>query len=420
MYNKLFENLDQNEQNAAKFAFSEISAYSYAGFNCELLKLNANGTTGYPVYYLYMSYQRQGYVLRILKQGRKCKLLSFGNPKIVWAFVGDTNSKMPKREHATLEKFTALLNTNTSFAANLVKWLNEKLDGGVKLEDFGVKASSYTSANTSTSVNTSKPVSTISASDLFAKRDKFIKNKLKKDFAKEKASTNTISKNIIELDPYFWYDDDKVAATLWNSLTDFQKDFFYNYQKYLLDFPGYTRSVRTDRCFGGSYDSSYTIVKKVVYTGKPCKEFNSLNTYLTNVLKVNALKVGDIKAESLEGKRSTIFERSTFRELAFMPERCIRIKSELQKLRKSNWKATMKLDNATDYGDRYNSYGEDRECEWDGVEENYAVIYFKTPTGKDVTSYAICCYGQVRDCDYGDLEMQNFRARARVKRYGRI
>ena len=81
-YNKLFEELSQKEQNAVKFAF-ELVAKSTA-YRCSLVKLNANGTTGYPVYYFYMCKNGQGYVLRIIKQGRKCKLMPFGNPKIIW------------------------------------------------------------------------------------------------------------------------------------------------------------------------------------------------------------------------------------------------------------------------------------------------------------------------------------------------
>ena len=99
MYNKLFEGLDTKEQNAVKFAFELVDKM----YNAALVKLKANGSTGYPVYYLYVNCRGQGTVVRILKQDRKCKLMPFGNPKIVWTFVNDTKAKMPTRKEATVE-----------------------------------------------------------------------------------------------------------------------------------------------------------------------------------------------------------------------------------------------------------------------------------------------------------------------------
>lgn len=136
MYNKLFETLEPKEQNAVKFAFELVDKKPIYN-NYTLVKLKANGTTGYPVYYLYMSFNKQGYVLRILKQGRKCKLMSFGNPKIVWAFVNDTASKMPTRKEATVESFGAQLK-NSKFANTIIKMLNDKLQANITLQDFGI------------------------------------------------------------------------------------------------------------------------------------------------------------------------------------------------------------------------------------------------------------------------------------------
>ena len=49
MYNKLFETLEPKEQNAVKFAFELVDKKPIYN-NYTLVKLKANGTTGYPVY----------------------------------------------------------------------------------------------------------------------------------------------------------------------------------------------------------------------------------------------------------------------------------------------------------------------------------------------------------------------------------
>ena len=58
-------------------------------------------------------------------------------------------------------------------------------------------------------------------------------------------------------------------------------------------------------------------------------------------------------------------------------------------MKKSNWSAKLNLKTDMYWGDRYNSYGEDRENEWDGTETHYAVITFTTPSGKKVGEYEI-------------------------------
>ena len=58
-------------------------------------------------------------------------------------------------------------------------------------------------------------------------------------------------------------------------------------------------------------------------------------------------------------------------------------------MKKSNWSARIELKTDMYWGDRFNSYGEDRECEWDGLETKYALVTFTTPSGKKVGKYEI-------------------------------
>ena len=93
--------------------------------------------------------------------------------------------------------------------------------------------------------------------------------------------------------------------------------------------------------------------------------------------------------QNVSGKRSRIFERYNTVLLAHQSDKCKRIKAALQKMKKSNWSAKLNLKTDMYWGDRYTSYGEDRENEWDGTETHYAVITFTTPSGKKVGEYEI-------------------------------
>lgn len=130
------------------------------------------------------------------------------------------------------------------------------------------------------------------------------------------------------------------------------------------------------------YGNAY--IKGLIYSKKPCKEFDRLNKYLSTYLGVKTLAAGDIYREYVEGKRSTIFNRYGRKSLEYMPEKCVDIIKECRQVKKQNWKTKLDIKKELYTGDRYNSYGEDRECEWDGYEEFYLVISFYTPSGKNV------------------------------------
>ena len=392
MYNKLFETLEPKEQNAVKFAFELVDKKPIYN-NYTLVKLKANGTTGYPVYYLYMSFNKQGYVLRILKQGRKCKLMSFGNPKIVWAFVNDTASKMPTRKEATVESFGAQLK-NSKYANTIIKMLNDKLQANITLQDFGITS---LPTNVIGSTASSKPVSRATTAvkpvkNEVEKKKALITKLLKTDIAAAKKSKYETKRSYITIEVYqFFKNHEKELKKYYPkeyAYEDLENDF-YSLGIYNIDFPGFTTDYQIHKPSGWLRDERQSYISEISYIAKPCKEFDSLNKYITSILKCKALGINDIMRQNVSGKRSRIFERYNTVLLAHQSDKCKRIKAALQKMKKSNWSAKLNLKTDMYWGDRYNSYGEDRENEWDGTETHYAVITFTTPSGKKVGEYEI-------------------------------
>ena len=388
-YNKLFEELSQKEQNAVKFAF-ELVAKSTA-YRCSLVKLNANGTTGYPVYYFYMCKNGQGYVLRIIKQGRKCKLMPFGNPKIIWTFVNDPTAKILTRKEATVECFTQIFKQDTIRAKGIINWINNNLQSNITLQDFGISSTS-TSSYSSTPLKGQATTSTTVKKNDPEKKKALITKLLKLDIAKAKNSKHDYERSYITIDVSDFYVNHKDEL-----LKCYDKDFwyddlendFYSLGIYKLEIPGYIKDCQISRSSGWLRDERPTHITQINYIAKQCKEFDSLNKYITSVLKCKALDINDIKRQNVAGKRSKIFDTYNVILLAHEPEKCKNIKAALQKMKKSNWSARIELKTDMYWGDRFNSYGEDRECEWDGLETKYALVTFTTPSGKKVGKYEI-------------------------------
>ena len=388
-YNKLFEELSQKEQNAVKFAF-ELVAKSTA-YRCSLVKLNANGTTGYPVYYFYMCKNGQGYVLRIIKQGRKCKLMSFGNPKIIWTFVNDPTAKIPTRKESTVECFTQIFKQDTIRAKGIINWINNNLQSNITLQDFGISSTSTSSYSSTPSKGQTTTSTTVKKNDP-EKKKALITKLLKLDIAKAKNSKHDYERSYITIDVSDFYVNHKDEL-----LKCYDKDFwyddlendFYSLGIYKLEIPGYIKDCQISRPSGWLRDERPTHITQINYIAKQCKEFDSLNKYITSVLKCKALDINDIKRQNVAGKRSKIFDTYNVILLAHEPEKCKNIKAALQKMKKSNWSARIELKTDMYWGDRFNSYGEDRECEWDGLETKYALVTFTTPSGKKVGKYEI-------------------------------
>lgn len=390
-YNKLFEELSQKEQNAVKFAF-ELVAKSTA-YRCSLVKLNANGTTGYPVYYFYMCKNGQGYVLRIIKQGRKCKLMPFGNPKIIWTFVNDPTSKIPTKKEATVECFTQIFKQDTIRANGIINWINNNLQSNITLQDFGISSTSTsTSSYSSTPSKAQTTTSTTVKKNDPEKKKALITKLLKLDIAKAKNSKHDYERSYITIDVSDFYVNHKdelqkcYDKDFW--CDDLENDF-YSLGIYKLEIPGYIKDCQISRPSGWLRDERPTHITQINYIAKQCKEFDSLNKYITSVLKCKALDINDIKRQNVAGKRSKIFDTYNVILLAHEPEKCKNIKAALQKMKKSNWSARIELKTDMYWGDRFNSYGEDRECEWDGLETKYALVTFTTPSGKKVGKYEI-------------------------------
>ena len=388
-YNKLFEELSQKEQNAVKFAF-ELAAKSTA-YRCPLVKLNANGTTGYPVYYFYMCKNGQGYVLRIIKQGRKCKLMPFGNPKIIWTFVNDPTAKIPTRKESTVECFTQIFKQDTIRAKGIINWINNNLQSNITLQDFGISSTSTSSYSSTPSKGQTTTSTTVKKNDP-EKKKALITKLLKLDIAKAKNSKHDYERSYITIDVSDFYVNHKDEL-----LKCYDKDFwyddlendFYSLGIYKLEIPGYIKDCQISRPSGWLRDERPTHITQINYIAKQCKEFDSLNKYITSVLKCKALDINDIKRQNVAGKRSKIFDTYNVILLAHEPEKCKNIKAALQKMKKSNWSARIELKTDMYWGDRFNFYGEDRECEWDGLETKYALVTFTTPSGKKVGKYEI-------------------------------
>ena len=160
-----------------------------------------------------------------------------------------------------------------------------------------------------------------------------------------------------------------------------------------MDVPGYIQKTEIHKHSGGWLRSERsTYVDIIHYISKPCKEFESLNKYIVNVLKCKPLEITSVSSERVAGKRGQIFERYGLRLLAHDAKKCKDYKTTLQSIKKPNWKATIEFKYKLEDGDRYNGYGEDRECEWDGYEYNYAIITFKTPGGKVMNTVKLVIY----------------------------
>ena len=388
MFNKLFEGLDTKEQNAVKFAFELVDKIQ----NAAIVKLKANGTTGYPVYYLYLNFLGEGDVLRILKQGRKCKLMSFGNPKIVWAFVNDGKAKMPTRKEATVEYVGNCLKHLTT-GNYILNWVNEKLHGNITFKDFGISDSDSNNAVKAPAKSVSKPVAPAKpVKNETEKKKALITKLLKEDIAKAKKSKYETERSYITIEVYRFFMNHKKELQKYYpkeyAYEDLENDF-YSLGIYNLDFSGYTKDYQIHKPSGWLRNERQSHITEINYIAKPCKEFESLNKYITSILKCKALGMNDVMRQGVAGKRSTIFERYNTMLLAHQSDKCKRIKAELQKMKKSNWSAKIDLKKDMYWGDRFNSYGEDMETEWSGTETHYALITFTTPSGKKVGEYEI-------------------------------
>ena len=388
-FNKLFEALSTTEQKVVKFNFENIASFDDIPYRGSIIKLIANGTTGYPVYYLYLvdETQKQSYVLRIIKQGRKCKIASFGNPKLIWTFVGEAETKMPKRDNATIEAFANIFKNNISAANNAISWVNNKIGGTITLNDFGI-INNQTSVNNK--VNNSKVSPVTKTNTTSNDKISVITKLLKKTITEQKTKKYPVIEiNIMD----FYFDNKKILSKFYpnGDVYQLEKDI-YRYDLYKVDVPGYIQKTEIHRPSGWLRSERSTYVDIIHFISKPCKEFESLNKYIVNVLKCKPLEITTVSAESVAGKRGQIFERYGLRLLAHDAKKCKDYKTTLQSIKKPNWKATIEFKYKLEDGDRYNGYGEDRECEWDGYEYNYAIITFKTPGGKVMNTVRLVIY----------------------------
>ena len=376
----------EEEVKQAKFNFEKIAEKTIDNAICGLVKLKANGTTGYEVYYLQVIVdwpntirQKQAFVIRILKQLRGCKVLSFGNPALVYNFLGDRKDTVPpNRNNATTEVFKkVLLNTLQHVTSKkIIDWAAKEMDAPLTEKSFGITlnpSATYTEKKSAEAIKkvekTVKVITTDEKKELVHKAIKAIVADKKKDERGKEVGYITIY-------PYDIYEKIKNAEKIWVNTEKFAVDLQW-YSMCYVDIPKYIEKVDvTDPWNGSKY------VSCVRYIMKRCKEFDSLNLYIKNVLKCKELGIEDVKREDITGKRSTIFDRWRTKLLAHSPETCKNIKAWCQKNKAGNWHGEIEKKHYIYWGDRFNSYGEDMECEWNGYEDNYIIIRLVTPTGK--------------------------------------
>ena len=380
------EQTTEEDAKQAKFNFEKIAEKNIDNVICGLVKLKANGTTGYEVYYLQVIVdwpntirQKQAFVIRILKQLRGCKVLSFGNPALVYNFLGDRKDTVPpNRNNATTEVFKkVLLNTLQHVTSKkIIDWAAKEMDAPLTEKSFGITlnpSATYTEKKSAEAIKkvekTVKVITTDEKKELVHKALKAIVADKKKDERGKEVGYITIY-------PYDIYEKIKNAEKIWISTEKFAEDLSWHSLCY-MDIPKYIQKVDvTDPWNGSKY------VSCVKYIMKRCKEFDSLNLYIKNVLKCKELGIEDVKREDITGKRSIIFDRWRTKLLAHSPETCKNIKAWCQKNKAGNWHGEIEKKHYTYWGDRFNSYGEDMECEWNGYEDNYIIIRLVTPTGK--------------------------------------
>ena len=124
-------------------------------------------------------------------------------------------------------------------------------------------------------------------------------------------------------------------------------------------------------------------VSMVIYS-KPCKEFVSLQKYLLKYAGYKLTEI-DIMAEYISGKRS-LYDVDDVTLLHTNPTKCKQI-IDWCKTNK-HYGNTLKVI-PTDhiyYGDRFNSYGEDLECEWSGYRSHGIQIEVFTASGRKTKS----------------------------------
>lgn len=132
---------------------------------------------------------------------------------------------------------------------------------------------------------------------------------------------------------------------------------------------------------GGDWRNTRRLVYLISVVGKPCKEFERLNAWLG---KYATRKLGplEVRENAISGKRSSYSVDETY-YLMHSPEKCLELLENLRKSRTTKDTISLKSERDIYWGDRYNSYGEDMECEWNGTETFYTDFIVKTPTGRE-------------------------------------
>ena len=348
------EQTPEEEVKQGKFNFEKIAEKTIDNAICGLVKLKANGTTGYEVYYLQVIVdwpntirQKQAFVIRILKQLRGCKVLSFGNPALVYNFLGDRKDTVPpNRNNATTEIFKkVLLNTLQHVTSKkIIDWAAKEMNAPLTEKSFGITlnpSATYTEKKSPEAIK--KVEKTVKAITTDEKKE-LVHKAIKAIVADKKKDDKGKDVGYIRIYPYDIYEKIKNAEKIWPDEDKFPEDLQW-YSMCYVDIPKYIEKVDVVDPWSGS-----KYVSCIKYIMKRCKEFDSLNLYIKNVLKCKELGLEDVKKEGIAGKRSSIFDRWGTKLLAHSPETCKNIKAWCQKNKAGNWHGEIEKKHYTYWG----------------------------------------------------------------------
>lgn len=139
------------------------------------------------------------------------------------------------------------------------------------------------------------------------------------------------------------------------------------------------RGVYAIKCFIKVYGGIYIIIYS-----KPCKEFVSLQKYLLKYAGYKLTEI-DIMDEHISGKRS-LYDVDGVTLLHTNPTKCKQILDWCKTNKHYGNILKVAPTDSIYYGDRFNSYGEDRECEWSGYRSHGIQIEVFTASGRKTKS----------------------------------
>lgn len=182
-----------------------------------------------------------------------------------------------------------------------------------------------------------------------------------------------------------------------------KKDFNFHIREALAKSKNTTICIQLDDEFKEAYNKYWPEIMKrkvvesievmhgswidtLVIRTKPCKAYTKLANYLNKIAQKGKL-TGQLHPTKLffsniSGKRSSY----DIEDMAYLQDSARQCGLILKWLMDNNAttadSVTITYKSGIHWGDRFNSYGEDMECEWNGYEYSHIHIVLKTKTGR--------------------------------------